>query len=385
MDKEETIQNGATGLHKRRESNLELFRIITMFFIVAHHYVVNSGLTLPDGPIFTNVWSWRSIFLLLFGAWGKTGINCFVLITGYFMCKSRITLKKFIKLLFEVMFYRILFYLVFTISGYEAFSWKVLIKTIIPTTSIQQNFIGCYLLFYLCIPFLNILINSMNEKQHLSLLLLLGIIYIFFGTMPYFDVDMNYVSWFVVLYFIASYFRLYPKKIFDNTNFWGIASIITLLFSIVSIIACIWLGEKLGRNLTYTFVSDSNAVFAVTNGICWFMFFKNVKIKYSKIINLIASTTLGVLLIHANSDTMRRWLWQDVLNNVGMYGSPWLIVHAIGGVLCIFLACVLIDFVRIYCIEKPFFKWYDKKEEQIVSWWRRKEKQTMEKLNTKED
>lgn len=29
---------------KERQSNLELFRIITMLIIVAHHYVVNSGL-----------------------------------------------------------------------------------------------------------------------------------------------------------------------------------------------------------------------------------------------------------------------------------------------------------------------------------------------------
>lgn len=29
---------------KRRDSGIELFRIITMLLIVAHHYVVNSGL-----------------------------------------------------------------------------------------------------------------------------------------------------------------------------------------------------------------------------------------------------------------------------------------------------------------------------------------------------
>ena len=69
---------------KQRDSNLELFRIIAMFLIVAHHYVVNSGLTLPEGPLATDPLSWRSIFLLLFGAWGKTGINCFMMITGYF-------------------------------------------------------------------------------------------------------------------------------------------------------------------------------------------------------------------------------------------------------------------------------------------------------------
>ena len=35
---------GKTSTIKVRDSNLELFRIITMLLIVAHHYVVNSGL-----------------------------------------------------------------------------------------------------------------------------------------------------------------------------------------------------------------------------------------------------------------------------------------------------------------------------------------------------
>ena len=33
-----------TGNVKHRETGVELFRIITMLIIVAHHYVVNSGL-----------------------------------------------------------------------------------------------------------------------------------------------------------------------------------------------------------------------------------------------------------------------------------------------------------------------------------------------------
>lgn len=70
---------------KERNSNLELFRIVVMLTIVAHHYVVNSGLTAIDGPILANPLSVESIFLLIFGMWGKIGINCFVLITGYFM------------------------------------------------------------------------------------------------------------------------------------------------------------------------------------------------------------------------------------------------------------------------------------------------------------
>lgn len=87
----------ATSVNKQRSSNLELYRIICMLMIVAHHYVVNSGLTSADGPLLTDYTSSNSIFLSLFGAWGKTGINCFLMITGYFMCASKITTRKFVK------------------------------------------------------------------------------------------------------------------------------------------------------------------------------------------------------------------------------------------------------------------------------------------------
>ena len=76
---------------KERESNIELYRIVLMLLIIAHHYVVNSGLL---NVIYTNQVNSNSIFWIIFGAWGKVGINCFVLITGYYMCKSNITLKN---------------------------------------------------------------------------------------------------------------------------------------------------------------------------------------------------------------------------------------------------------------------------------------------------
>lgn len=171
-------------LVKQRESNLELFRIITMLLIVAHHYVVNSGLMTL---IYQEPMSPRSLFLLVFGAWGKTGINCFLLITGYFMCKSQITVRKFIKLLTEVYFYKIIFFILFALAGYETVSLKRVIKLLLPVTAIQDNFTSCYLMFFLCIPFLNILIQHMSEKQHVQLLALVSFIYIYLGTMPRVD------------------------------------------------------------------------------------------------------------------------------------------------------------------------------------------------------
>lgn len=345
---------------KQRDSNLELFRIIVMLLIVAHHYVVNSGLTAVDGPIFSNPFSGKSIFLLIFGAWGKIGINCFVLITGYFMCKSNITVKKFLRLLLQVEFYKIIIYGIFIFTGYEAISFSGIVKAVLPITQIASNFTGCFLIFYLCIPFLNILVQNMKEKQHIYLLLICTFTYIILGTIPKFNVTMNYVSWFIVLYFISSYIRVYPKEIFKQVKFWGWMTAFSVILSVTSVIAGAWLGSKLGKNIAYYFVSDSNTFLAVLTGVCSFMFFKNIKIKHSKIINTISASTFGVLLIHANSNTMRQWLWKDTLNNVGIYNTNYMFVHAISSVFIIYGICTIIDFLRIRFLEKPFFSFYDR-------------------------
>ena len=107
-----------------RDSSIELFRIVTMMVIVAHHYIVNSGVI--DQITQQNATSGNALFALLFGWGGKTGINCFVLITGYFMCASQATVRKFVKLLFEVLFTKLS---VMLHSGYCMMDGVILSKT----------------------------------------------------------------------------------------------------------------------------------------------------------------------------------------------------------------------------------------------------------------
>ena len=133
-----------------------------MLLIVAHHFVVNSGVT---DVMYKNQLSANSVFLFLFGAWGKTGINCFMLITGYFMCKSNITLKKYVKLISEVLFYNIVISLLFLVFGIGSIK-DVLEGLLIVRNVNSGNFIACFLVFYLFIPFHNILLQNINENQH---------------------------------------------------------------------------------------------------------------------------------------------------------------------------------------------------------------------------
>ena len=117
-------------LKNKRDSSIELFRIISMLLIVAHHYVVNSGLYQIIVENFE--FSFKSIFFLIFAWAGKTAINCFVIISGYFMCKSKITVKKFLKLFLEIEFYRIVIYIILVITGVTDISITQVIKSVVP-------------------------------------------------------------------------------------------------------------------------------------------------------------------------------------------------------------------------------------------------------------
>lgn len=116
--------------------------------------------------------------------------------------------------------------------------------------------------------------------------------------------------------------------------------------------------RMVGKNIgiSYFFVSDSNKILALATGVSAFLFFKNIKIGYNKIINTIAASTFGVLLIHANSNTMRRWLWEDTFNNVGAYESGDAVIHAVVSVILIYAVCTVIDIFRIKLLEVPLMK-----------------------------
>lgn len=349
---------------KVRDSGIELFRIISMLVIVAHHYVVNSGISTA---IYNSAsLSVNYIFLLLFGWGGKTGINCFVLITGYFMCKSNITLKKFLKLLLWIYLYRILLTCIFAATGYHHYSIGELIRLALPVTSVADGFISAYPVFYLFIPFLNILIKGMNKKQHLLLMILCVAVYTGLATIRL-KVVFNYVTWFSVIYIIGAYIRLYPQKWFDSRKLWGCMALAMLILSWLSVAGKAYVTLRLTGKIgyVYSFVADSNMPLALATAICAFMFFKNLNICYHKLINVIAASAFGVLLIHANSDIMRQWLWTDTLNNVSFMETQWVYIHAFGSVIAIYTVCTIIDLARFNLLEKPFFKRYDALYERI--------------------
>lgn len=228
-----------------------------------------------------------------------------------------------------------------------------------PIKSVADGFTSCFLLFYLCIPFLNILVHNMNKQQHQLLLALCLFIYTILGTTARIYVSMNYVTWFCVLYFISSYIRIYGINYKDVKIKWGWLSLFSIVISVSSVLVLSIIVNTPGRE--FILVSDSNHIMAVITSVCLFMYFKDLQIKNSAFINKVASCMFGVLLIHANSDTMRQWLWRDTFDNVGWFATDYAVLHALISVTVIFIICIGLDLFRQRFVEKTLFNILDKK------------------------
>ena len=356
---------------KTRESNIELLRIIGMLMVVAHHYVVNSGILNGFEPGNTSL---KFIFLNLWGMWGKTGINLFVLISGYFMCKNQLTMKRYCKVLFEWILYHFGIYLVMLVAGYETAGLRRLFDLtfeIFRHANESGSFENSFFIFYLFIPFMNKFIQSISKTEFKRFVLYLIFVFTVLSTFFFNYAIFGEVFWFSAVYFIGAYLRIYPPQWSVVLKSSGRLLLLSLLVSYASVVLLIFVDSKLHRDIVMFFVSDANKLGAVLVSIFMFATFKNLRIGYSKMVNLVAKTTFGVLLIHSNNGALRQYLWQDLLHVDTFYSLPFgiLVMKSILITAGVFAVCSLIDIIRIYLIERPVFDHFDRFEAVIRKAW----------------
>ena len=335
-----------------RRSNFELLRIILTLSVIAHHYVVNSGVM--DSFNYHQI-SPQMVYLQFFGAFGKIAINAFVLITGYFMCTGTFSWKKWLKLYVQIKFYRIAFYLLFLLTGHSTFDYHVLLETLFSTVFLfGTDYAETYLGLYLLVPWMNKLVDALTRKEHLRLLGILLTIFTLFSSFSIFlsvkhasNDTWNYLGWMVTLYLIGAYLRRYPlPRILVGRNAWLLfAGNCILIF--LSILCVDFIGIRVDFGAQYWFVNDANKLLALTTAVSLFCWFLQMEMPHIPAVNRIASTAFGVYLIHTVHPTMRQWLWTDALAVREVYDSGSPVLHSIVSVLAIFCICTLIEAVRV--------------------------------------
>ncbi len=332
-----------------RAPNLELLRIISILMIVAGH-VMNVFI----GGVLQDVEQYSINYFLgwIFQAYVVVGVNCFVLLTGYFMCTQRFKLKRLVLLWLEMAFYAVGIHLVLSAVGLQNFSAASVIKGLLPISTNGIWFVTVYVLLCCVAPFLNQLIAAMNKRQHLGGLCGLLLIYSLWATAAGFG-DFSGVNqgfslyWFMILYLIAAYIKNYDLPDLHPRNwmllFLGTGLLLGLTKPAISAVTQAILGEPMFSGAFFIY----NSPFVLAESIFLFMFCRSITIKNKtacRVICYLAPLSLGVQILHAHSGL--KALWVDILHPRTYANAPIMLLYVLLCTVLIYAACVVVDAVR---------------------------------------
>ena len=181
---------------QERDSNFELLRIVAMMMIILHHIAIYGGWPLDLSQTFDLTTD--SFFIQFIHHFGKIGVWIFVLITGYYMVNSKSpVVPKFLKLFLQVYTTSILIDVVFVVFGgipTDSVNWE---SDLFPVITGKWWFASTYLIALPFFPFVNRMLNSLDRKNHLTLIVLMLTIWF---VIPTFTHSGMYGS-FVIMFF----------------------------------------------------------------------------------------------------------------------------------------------------------------------------------------
>ena len=337
------------GEKKGRNPSFELLRIVSILMIVMSHVMnVWMGAILRDVELFSVnyfIGWWIEAYIIV-------AVNCFVLISGYFMVEQRFRLKRLMLLWLEVVFYTVGIYLVFCGLGLTVFSPVELLRQFLPISTNSLWFVTAYFLMCCVAPFLNLAIRAMDQTQHRNCILVMMLIFVLWATFAGFGdfsgiAQGSTLTWFVILYIIAAYFRKYyvPN---GRARIWMGLFLGTGLCLAATKPSIAWITQKLfGEPIFSGAFYINNSPFVLAMSVFLFLFFANVTIKSptaGRVICFLAPLSLGVLALHLNSYVLK--VWVDLLHPYTYANSPLMVPYLIFCTLAVYVVCIAIDAVR---------------------------------------
>lgn len=335
-----------------RQSNMELLRILAMLMIITLHYLDKGDVLSPFSQIRTVNHSVGWIIEALC----YVSVNIYVLISGYFLVYSRFSFQKIAVLWFQVLCYSWLIGAVFILSGMikpDALNLYELIFIAFPVTSGHYWFATIYILLFAICPFLNAAIQKMNRKQHMSCIMVLLLIFSAWNTLLPFTIPVTDhagmdIAWFVCLYMIAAYLRKYPDCMEKPGYLYCLGYLFFSLSIFVMGLALVYVDSvtgKLGGYATNWYAYNSLPVLLAS--VCLFIAFTKITVKGKRISNMIntfAGATFGVYLLHEHR--YMRYEWPKWFLTEQNAEKPWMLLHLIGSVLCVFAICAVVELIR---------------------------------------
>ena len=346
---------------KKRNSNFELMRIISMFLIIIWHIIIHGNVL--NNCVNPAIKIMLEIILFII----VIHVNSFVLLSGYFQSESKFKLSKALKIIFQVMFYSIIILCIsIKLKWVKDYTIVTFFNNISLTALNNYWFINMYLIMYVFSDYINKFINRLEKDEYKKFLIigfvLLSIIPFVTGYKVLHNNGYTFFN-FIYLYTIGGYLKRYPLKKtyhFKKMSVNGYRCL--LVFAFLSLALFNYLINHFAleiNGMSSIFSEISSRIYAsylhyatpfvIIQTILYFEFFKTLDFK-NKFINKISTCMFGVYLIHDNL-IVRNHIYKILKIDNGIFYGYSIFIRILIGATIIFICCLIVDLARILFVK----------------------------------
>lgn len=284
-----------------RKSNIELLRIIAFLMVVFIH-VTPTGLMITNG-IVSHSYSWY--YTTIVRCIVNPAVTIYIIISGYvtYFNRNKYNIKKQLKriLIPIIGLTPILFCINIFENGINIKTLKEFINMVVMLngTFYHMWYIVGYIFIILIAKMLIKGIETYSQRQYtrllISMYILIGVTELYTlltDRIVFVGMFNNNLIFFIVMFLTGYYINKYNIKIDKRIS-------ATMIIIIEYINYTIFLKyNPINSPLKLMTIANNFQIFNILQSIFIFLFFKEMKIKKSKIINYIAKLTYGAYIVH---------------------------------------------------------------------------------------
>lgn len=288
----------------RRNSSVELIKVIAILLIITSHSIPNGGFTVSSGCIIHLENATHNLQYLILGIvhnFGQIGNDLFVVSSAWYMVdQKKIRTSKILSLILDCFVISVAMLIGFTIAGYKL-PIRFFIMQLFPISFSTHWFLTSYLLFYAISPLLKKALDSMTQKELLAYNCLFVFLYSFmrfvFGESVF---NYSKIIGFIEIYFIVAYVKKYLPNVSRKSTFGFSILALGLVGWFAEVLLTNELGLHIGAfsNQVQKWNDFANPCFILIS-IGAILIAQNHNF-YNHVINYYSSLSLLVYLFHCN-------------------------------------------------------------------------------------
>lgn len=316
----------------KRNFNLDIIRSIAVLFVICVHFLLNTGFyqqSINGMPYIICIFL-RVLFM--------SCVPLFIILSGTLLIDKKINKKYYLGIIRILITYSICSLVCFVFKN-KGFMLKEFVSEILSFKAAPYAwYVNFYIGFFLLIPFLNIIYNSLNSKKQKKLLIFTLIFVSIIPSLNIYNVFPNYWQGLYpfLYYFLGAYIKEYKNDFSCKRSILIFLSTL-VLFSIVNYFL------SKGKALQFIFFSDYGSVSTMLISTSIFVFFYKLKLEKTpnfikKVFYNISKASFAMYLVSYCFDS---YLYKYILN----YDMGKMLLYFIPITLTVFIGSLLLGIV----------------------------------------